>query len=317
MGALGLAGASRASTARAQDWPSRPIRLIIPWPPGQATDLANRVFAQQLSQRLGQPVVAENRAGAGGMIGTDAVAKSTADGYTLLAASAGPITTNPLLQRVSYDPERDFAPIGLYGLSAYQLVVRPNFPAQTMQEFLAEVRRNPGRYSYASSGTGATAHLVSLMLHSRAGLQSEHIPFQGTAPGITAVAAGQVDYAVETVVATKALVQNGSLRALGVSLAGGSAYAPGVPPFASVAGLEGFHVGGWIGLMAPAATPKPILDRLASELEQAMRTPEVRERFSGISLEVESVTGEAFVQYLKEQRELFRQVVEANNIRLD
>ena len=314
---LGLAAAGLAGGARAQAWPTRPIRLIIPWPPGQATDLANRVFAQQLSQRLGQPVVAENRAGAGGMIGTDAVAKAPPDGYTLLAASAGPITTGPLLQRTQYDPERDFTPVGMFGLAAYQLVVRPNFPAQTLQGFVTEVRANPGRYTYAPSGTGAAAHLICLMLHSRAGLQSEHVPFQGTVPGMTAVAAGQVDYAVETVVGTRALVQSGSLRALGVSLAGGSAYAPGVPPFASVAGLEGFDVGGWVGLMVPSATPQPIVDRLASELERAMTAAEVRERFVGISMEIMPRSGDAFASYLRDQRALFRQVVEAHNIRLD
>src|SRR3954469_15151561 len=161
-----------ASTAYAQQtYPNRPLRMIVPWPPGQATDLVGRVMAQKLSEVLGQQVVVDNRAGAGGMIGTDVVAKATPDGYTLLAASSGPVTINPLLQKVPFDPVRDLAPVANVAMSPYILVSGVKFPAANAREFVAVVKANPGKYSFASSGTGATAHLVAELFNGRAGLQ--------------------------------------------------------------------------------------------------------------------------------------------------
>jgi tripartite-type tricarboxylate transporter receptor subunit TctC len=166
--------------------------MIIPWPPGQATDLIGRVLAQVLTERLGQSVVPENRGGAGGIIGTDAAAKSAPDGLTLLAASAGPVTVNPLVQRTPYDVERDLAPVALAGLSPYLLVTHPDFPARNIGEFLSVIRASPGAYTFATSGTGATAHLIAEYFNARSGLQAVHVPFQGSAPGLTALLAGQV-----------------------------------------------------------------------------------------------------------------------------
>ncbi len=320
LGAAGLAGAGALRPAAAQGaYPNRPVRMIIPWPPGQATDLMARVMAQRVSEQWGQTVVPENRAGAGGMIGTDAVAKAAPDGYTILAASTGPITTAPLVQRTPYDPERDFAPVAMFIISPYLLVVRKDFPAKDVREFIARVKAEPGKYTYASSGTGAAAHLITLMFLSRVGLDqiTVHVPFQGSGPAMTAVMAGQVDFAVDTLAATGPLVRQGNLRALGISLERGSSLAPGVPPLAEAANLPGFDVGAFGGYMVPAGTPRPIIDRLAAECQKAMQAPEVKERYASIGVEMQPRGPDAFAAYLREHRESFRQVIQANNIRVD
>ena len=292
-------------------------RFVIPWPPGQAADLAGRIAASLLSERLGLTATPENRPGAGGMIGTDFVARANPDGATILVASSGPVTISPLLQRTSYDVDRDFAPVCNIGLAPFVLVTNPNFPARTLPEFIAQVRANSDRYSYSSSGTGATAHLISLMFHARAGLKSLHVPFQGSAPGLTAVVAGNVDYSIETLAATKGLIQAGRLRALGISFAAGSALAPEIPPLASGEGLSGFDVGAWIGLLAPAATPLSIRERMATELAAALGTPQGKERCSTIGLDARPVQLDEFARFLVGQREAFQSVIRANSIKLD
>ncbi len=315
---LTAAGLAVATGARAQTWPVRPLRMVIPWPPGQATDLAGRVLAQKLSELLGQSVVADNRAGAGGMIGTDAVAKAAPDGYTILAGSSGPVTINPLVQRTAYDAERDMAPIAMIGRSGYTLVVRPGFPAADLAAFVALVKASPGKYTFASSGNGATAHLIAEWFNRRAGLDSLHIPYPGSVPALTAIVAGQVDYALETVAATGPLVRTGALRALGISFAGGSALAPGVPPIATAGGsLAGFDAGAWLGLMAPAGVPRPIVERLAAETARAMAIAEVRDRLASVGVEPDFRDAATFATHLKEQREVFTEIVRSANIRIE
>src|SRR5438105_5557415 len=237
-----------AAFAQSQNYPNRPLRIIIPWPPGQATDLAGRVVAQQLSGILGQQVIPDNRPGVGGMIGTDMVAKATPDGYTLLAASSGPITINPLLQKVPFDPVRDLAPVANVSRSAYILVTGTKFPAANVKEFVALVKANPGKYSFASSGTGATAHLVAEIFNGRAGLQVTHVPYKGSIPALIDVISGEVAYALDTMAATMPYIKSGRLRAYGISTIKGSALAPGIEPLATAANLPGFDVGAWIGV---------------------------------------------------------------------
>ncbi len=309
--ALGLPAIAHAQL------PSGPIRFVIPWPPGQATDLVGRVVARLLAEKLGQPVVPENRPGAGGQIGTDAVAKGSADGTMMVVGSSGPISILPLLQRTPYDPERDFAPVCNFGAAPFVLVTKPDFPAGTLEEFIARVRANPEKYSYASSGTGATAHLISLMFHARANLKSLHVPFQGSAPGLTAVASGNVDYAIETLSASAGLIQQGRLRVLGISFADGSSLAPEIPPLARGEGLAGFDIGAWIGLLAPAATPAPIRTKLANDVAEILGTQEAKERCAAVGLDVRPYKLDDFSRFLQSQREAFRGVIQANNIRLD
>jgi tripartite-type tricarboxylate transporter receptor subunit TctC len=255
LGASGLAaGLAAPAIVQSQGaYPSRLVRLVVPWPPGQATDLMARVTATRIAETWGQPFVPENRAGAGGMIGTDLVAKAAPDGYTVLAASTGPITTAPLVQRTPYDVQRDLAPVAQIGISPYVLIVRKDFPAQNAAEFVARVRAEPDKYTYATSGTGAAAHLITLMFLTRAKLQAVHVPFQGSGPGLTAVTAGQVDFAIETLVATSALFRQGAVRALGVSLKDGTELQPDLMPLARLPGVEGYDAGAFGGYMVPAS----------------------------------------------------------------
>ena len=188
-----------ASHAFAQVYPGRAVKVVVPWPPGQATDIAARIVADKVGNALGQPFVIDNRPGAGGAIGTDVVAKSAPDGYTLLAASSGPLSIMPNLQKVPYDPLKDLAPISLIAAVPFALVTHPSFPAANASEFVALLKANPGKYTFASSGTGATAHLFAELFNSVAGIQARHVPYKGTAPAMTDIMNGQVSYAVETV----------------------------------------------------------------------------------------------------------------------
>jgi tripartite-type tricarboxylate transporter receptor subunit TctC len=312
-----LAALALAGSALAQPYPNRPIRMVIPWPPGQATDLVGRVMAEKLSQIMGQPVVPDNRPGAGGMIGTDFAAKAAPDGYTLLAGSSGPVTVNPLLQKTTYDPERDLIPVAKVGVSPYVLVTHPSFPAANIREFLALVRGNPGKYTFASSGTGATAHLISEYFNSLAGIKATHVPYKGSAPALADVLGGQVAYMIETVAATMPLVRSGRLKAYGVSLEKGSALTPGIEPLAVTANLPGFDAGAWLGLMVPAGTPKPIVDRLAAAMETSMQSSDMRERLSTVGLEVDYRRADEFARDLKDQRARFADIIQKGNIKLD
>ncbi|MGZ5091891.1 MAG: Bug family tripartite tricarboxylate transporter substrate binding protein [Burkholderiales bacterium] len=306
-----------AALAQQQNYPNRPIRIIIPWPPGQATDLAGRVVALQLSTILGQQVIPDNRPGAGGMIGTDMAAKATPDGYTLLAASSGPVTINPLLQKVPFDPVRDLAPVANVGLSPYILVTGAKFPAANIKEFIALVKANPGKYSFASSGTGATAHLVAELFNGRAGLQVTHVPYKGSAPALIDVISGEIAYALETMAGTMPHIKSGRLKAYGISTIKGSALAPGIEPLATGANLPGFDAAAWIGVMVPAGTPKPIVERLAVAVDKAMQAQDTRERIEAAGLEVDYRRTEVFAPYLQEQRARFAEIIKKNNIRIE
>ena len=306
-----------ANTAFAQNYPSRPVRIVIPWPPGQATDLVGRLVAQELTRIWGQQVIADNRAGAGGMIGTDVAAKATPDGYTLLAGSAGPVTINPLLQKTPFDVDRDLTPVANVGLSPYLLVTNPQFPATNVREFIALVKANPGKYSFASSGTGATAHLVGEWFNGRAGLQVTHVPYKGSSPAMTDVIAGQIAYALETLAATMPHVRSGRLKAYGISLEKGSVLAPGIEPLATAANLPGFDVGAWIGVMVPAGTPRPVVDRIAAAIESAMQAPDVRERLAAVGLEFDFRRTDEFARYLKEQKVRFADIIKKGNIKIE
>lgn len=311
--ALVFAGAAAAQ----QSYPTRPIRMIVPWPPGQATDLAGRVVAQELSKLLGQQIIADNRPGAGGMIGTDMAAKAPADGYTLLAASSGPVTINPLLQKVPFDPVKDLAPVANIGLSPYILVTGPKFPAANVKELIALVKANPGKYSFGSSGTGATAHLVAEMFNGQAGLQVTHVPYKGSSPALIDVSTGQVAYALETLAATMPLIKSGRLKAYAISTLQPSALAPGIEPLATAANLPGFDAAAWIGVMVPSGTPKAIIDRLSKAMDTAMQSPETRERINLAGLELAYRRTDVFGGYLKEQRARFAEIIKKNNIRIE
>jgi len=315
---LATTAAALASPALAQaPWPDRSLRVIIPWPPGQATDLVGRLYAQKIGEALGVNVVPENRAGAGGQIGTDAAAKAAPDGYTLLAASAGPVTFSPLVQRTPYDVERDLVPVAMTTNSPYMLVMKPGFPATDMAGFIREVKSKPGKYTFGSSGTGAAAHMIAAWFNYRAGLDVVHVPFAGSIPALTNVMGGSVDYCIETFAATMPLVRQGQLKALGCSLVRGTYLAPEIQPFSQLPGLEGFDAGAWGGLMVPARTPEPIIKRLADIMAGFMQTAEVREQMTRLGVETVYHPADAFAALLRQQKQQFAEVVRTANIKLD
>jgi len=306
-----------AGSALAQAYPNRPIRLVIPWPPGQATDLAARIVADKLSQQLGQPVVPDNRPGAGGAIGTDAVAKAAPDGYTLLAASSGPVSIMPNLQKTPYEPLKDFAAVSLVAAAPFALVSAPTFPAQSAKELVALVRANPDKYTFSSSGTGATAHLFSELLHSMAKIKSRHVPYKGSAPAMTDVMSGQIDYTIETVASVVGHVKSGRLRAYGVTTARRSSALPDLPPLAEAADIPGYDAAAWIGYTAPAGTPREILARLSTEIGKAMQAADLKERYLALGLEPASNTPEEFAALLRREQERYASIIKGANIKVE
>src|SRR5882672_1201977 len=288
-----------------QNYPARPVRMVIPWPPGQATDLVGRIVAQKLTDLLGQQVVADNRPGAGGMIGTDVAAKAAPDGYTLLAGSSGPVSINPLLQKAPYDPERELMAVANVAMVPYVLASHPSFPAKSAVEFVAAVRANPGKYTFASSGTGATAHLAAELFNNMSGLKATHVPYKGSAPALIDLIGGQVSYALETAAGTIPHVRAGRLRAYGISISRVSILAPELQPLATVANVPGYDVAAWIGVMVPAGTPKSVIQRLAVEVDKAMQATDARDRLIAAGVEVDYRRTDDFTQYLKTQKVRF------------
>jgi len=300
---LGLPLFAQAQAA----YPSKALKIVIPWPPGQATDLVGRALAMGLTRVLGQSVTPENKAGAGGMIGTDMVAKAAPDGYTLLAASSGPITVAPLVQPTPYNVSKDLTFIAMAGLSPYVLVTAPDFPAKDAAALVALVKANPGKYTFASSGTGATAHLIAEAFNAGAGLKAVHVPYKGSSPALTDVIAGRVSYCIETAAATMPFVRDGRLKGL----------TPGMPPLATAAGIPGFNLGAWVGLVAPAGLPKDIADRLAKAVQEIMQAPDTLELFNRIAVEIDFKQGAEFAKYLSDTSALFADVIKKNNIKVE
>ena len=313
----GLVLLALAGTVLAQAYPSRPIRLIVPWPPGQSTDLFARVIAERVSQALGQPIVVDNRAGAGGLIGSDIVAKSPPDGYTLLAASSGPISIMPNVQTTPYDPLKSFAPIALSLFNPYVLVTNPAFPSANVKELIEAVKANPGKYAFSSSGTGATSHLVAELFNSLAGIAPTHVPYKGSSPSLTDVMSGQVSYTFETTAAVLPLVKSGRLKAYGLSAAKRTVTMPDLVPIAESASLPSFDIGAWGGFMAPAGTPREVVNRISSEIQKALQETATRERLTALGMDVEYKSPDDFAAFLATESVRYGAIAKKANIRLD
>jgi tripartite-type tricarboxylate transporter receptor subunit TctC len=302
--------------ALAQTYPSRPIKVVVPWPPGQATDIAARMVAHKLQESMGQAFIVENRPGAGGSIGTDIAAHSPADGYTLLAASSGPMSIMPSLQKIPYDPLKDFVLLGLVSRNPYALVVNPSFPAANAKEFIALLKANPDKYTFASSGTGATAHLFGEFFNTAAQVQARHVPYKGSAPAITDVINGQVSYMVETVASVVGHIRNGRLRALAVSTARRAAALPDVPTMNEAAGFTDFDAAAWIGYAAPAGTPREIVARLSAEMQKAMQAPDFRERMLNAGLDLATPPDDP-AAFMKREQDRYAAIIKSANIKLE
>lgn len=301
----------------AQNYPNRPVKVIIPWPPGQATDLAARSVGEKLSQQFGQPFIMENRPGAGGVIGTEAVVKAAPDGYTLLASSSGPLSIMPNLQKTPYDPLKDLAPISLTAKAPFALITHPLFPAANAREFIALVRANPGKHTFASSGTGATAHLFGELFNSMAKLNAIHVPYKGSAPAMTDLIGGQVSYAVETVASIVGHVKSGRVKVYGVTTAKRAAALPDVPTLAEAADLPGYDVAAWIGYHAPAGTPREIVARLSAEIQKAVRAPDMRERYITLGLDQASSTPDELASFMRSEQDRYAMIIKNAGIKIE
>ena len=311
-----LAWLALAAAAHAQPYPNRPVKVVVPWPPGQATDIAARVVADKLAAALGQPFVIDNRPGAGGSIGTDVGVRSAADGYTLLAASSGPLSIMPNLQKTPYDPLKDLAPISLIALTPFALVTHPSFPAANAREFIAMAKANPGKFTFSSSGTGATAHLLIEHFNALAQIQARHVPYKGSVPALTDIMNGQITYTLETIAATAGHIKSGRLKTFGVSTQRRSSALPDVPTIAEVADLA-YDAAGWIGYAAPAGTPRETLTRLNAEIQRALQADDMKERMASLGMDPLGGTPEDFARYIRWETEKWAKVVEISGAKID
>lgn len=315
---LALAAASATASVRAASaYPARAIRLVVPFPPGGSADSMARVVASALSDRLGQPMVVENRPGAGGNLGTDAVAKAPADGYTLLLASSSSMAVSPALYlKLPYDPQRDFSFIGQIASFQGVLCVAPTQPHASLRDLVIAAKSHPGRLSYGSPGSGTTPNLAAELLKKMASIDITHIPYRGDAPAISDAMGGQVPMVFVNVAPAIAGIRAGRLRPLAVSGAMRSPELPTVPTIAE-SGYPGFAVVGWAGLAAPAGTPAAVVGRLSDQLKLVLENPEVIDKLAHQSAEATYSTPAAFSQYARAERLRFSRLVKEARIALD
>jgi tripartite-type tricarboxylate transporter receptor subunit TctC len=293
------AQAQTASTAQtAADWPNKPIRWIVPFPPGGAMDVIARALGGKLTQSLGQSVVIENKSGAGGNIGSDFVAKSAGDGYTMMIVSIGMATNRFLYPKLSYDPIKDFAPVSLLAVVPNVLVTNAEKNSvQTIGEVVALAKANPGKYTYASAGNGTSIHLAGEVFASMAQLDMVHVPYKGGSPAVTDLLGGQVNYMFDSITSAKPHITTGKLRAIALTTAKRSSALPNVPTLAE-AGITGYEVSPWFAVFMPASTPKPIVAKLNAALLDAMRQPDIKAKFESIGAETIGSTPDELAKHL-------------------
>jgi len=304
-----LALSAPHAAAAAEPYPARPVRFVVAFPPGGGTDIIARSIAQKLGERLGQQVLIDNRPGAGGNIGTDLVAKSSPDGYTLLMGSAGPLAINAsLFARMPFDPIKDLAPVTLAASTPNVLVVHPSLPAATVRELIALAKARPGEINFASSGHGTPAHLAGELFNSMAGVKLIHVPYKGAAPALADLLGGQVQLMFSTMPPALPHVRDGKLRALAVTSLKRSPAAPDLPTVDEIA-LPGFEANTWHGVVVPAGTPAAIVARLNREIVAILHLPDVVERLSGQGAEALGSTPEEFAAYIKSESVKWAKVV--------
>ena len=316
--ALCLLGASQAS---AQAWPTRPLKWIVPFPPGGPTDTLSRAVAQQLSESLGQAVVIENRGGAGGGLGMDALAKSVPDGYTIGLPTTGTHAINPALygNKLPYDPLRDFTPLSLAVVYVNILVINPAHPAKDVAELIAFAKANPGGVTFGSAGNGASNHLSGEVLKTLAGAPMQHVPYKGSAQALTDVMAGNITFMYDILNTSLPQIRAGRVRALAVTSARRSPYIPEVPTMEE-AGVSGYTAAGsdlWMGVMGPKGIPKPIVDKLNAQLIKVLRSPTMREKIRGQFLDLWTSTPEEFTAVIKSDLAKWGKIVRDSGARVD
>ncbi|QFR34393.1 tripartite tricarboxylate transporter substrate binding protein [Ancylobacter sp. TS-1] len=314
--ALSPARAQQGAPDAARDFPTRPVTLDIPFPAGGSTDLVGRLIAEGMGAALGQPVVVENRGGGGGSLGTAHLAKQPPDGYAVMMGTVSTHALNPALYRnLPYDPVTGFAPVSLLVIVPNALVVHPSFPANTLAEFIAELKANPGTYSYASAGNGTPGHLSGELFKSMAGVDMQHIPYQGAGPALVDVISGQVPIMFDNLPTASGYIRSGKLKALGVTTL---ARAPSFPDLPAVAEtLPGYETYSWNALFAPAGTPPAIVDKLNAAALKALAAPKVQARLADFSAVTVGSTPQALGEHVRREVAKWAPIVKASGARLD
>ena len=316
LAALAAASAAAPLQAVAQGYPSRAITIVVPFPPGGATDIIARMLGQKVGDALKQQVLVDNKAGATGAIGLNHVARSPADGYTLVLATASSLGTNPAVSKVPFDPVRDFTPIGLLATEPLGLAVHPSIPANSVQELIALARAKPGALNMASFGTGSVSHLAGELFSSMAGIKMTHVPYKGAAPATADLMAGQVSLMFNSISVFVAPAKSGKLRMLATA---GATRSPGLPDLPTVAesGVPGFDAGTWHALLGPAGLPAEIVGALSREFGRALKLADVQEKLAGMSLEPQSATPAPLAATLQRDAAKWKKIVAETGIKVD
>jgi tripartite-type tricarboxylate transporter receptor subunit TctC len=314
--AIAIAALLGINAAVAQSYAVKPVRMVVPFPAGGGIDSVARLLAPKLSESLGQPVVVDNRVGASGTVGTEAVAKAAPDGYTLLATFASHAQNASLYSKLGYDTVKDFAPITLIATVPNILVVNPSLPVKTVKELIALAKKHPGEILYASIGNGTPSHLSAELFNSMAGVKMTHVPYKGAAPSIIALISGETQLTFTTVLVAMPHVKSGRLRALGVASLKRAAVMPDVPTI-DEAGVRGYESNAWYGLLAPAKTPQNIIDQLHRDAVKVLQLPDVRDNLKGQGADPVGDTPKEFAAIINDEIEKWRKVVQATGTKAD
>jgi tripartite-type tricarboxylate transporter receptor subunit TctC len=312
----GLLSLVMTAPANAQSYPNKPVRVVVPYPPGGPTDIVARVLFQQVSEATGQQFLVDNRAGAGGNIGAEIVAKSPADGYTLLIGTTAHAINMSLFKNLSYDVQKDFAPVSLLTQGPLVLVAHPQFPANSIKEVIELAKSKSGGLNFASSGNGQSTHLSAELFNTMAGIKMAHVPYKGSAPALTDVMSGQVDVMFDTTLSAMPFVKAGKLKALGLTSPVRSPAAPDVPTI-SESGLPGYEVFAWNGVFVPAGTPKAIIQQLNDQIRKSMLLPQVKDKFSAQGFAASWNSPENFGVFVKNEVDKWSRTVKASGATLD
>jgi tripartite-type tricarboxylate transporter receptor subunit TctC len=306
-----------ANDAAAQAYPSKPIRFVVPYPPGGPLDTVARLTAQKVSEAVKQPVIADNKPGAGGNIGADIVAKSPADGYTILMGAVATHAINPALYAsIPYDPVRDFAPVTQLASTPNILIVHPSIPASNVREFIAYAKANPGKLNFGSGSAGSAGHLAGELFKTMAGIEMTHVPYKGAAPAMQDLVGGQIQLMFDNLASALGQVRAGKVKGLAVTTAKRTSLAPDLPTIAE-SGLPGFDINTWFGVFVPAGTPPDVVDRLHAEFTRALAAPDVREKMLNLGAEPVGSRPEEFAAYIKQEAQKYARVIKASGAKAD
>ena len=317
MAGIALAAAALCGTAQAQQpFPSKPVTLVVPFSPGGATDIMSRLLAERLNKRLGQPVIVENKPGAGTMIASEYVAKAAPDGHTLLLAASSLGIAPALYSKVNYDPLKDFTPVSLVASVVHVLEVHPSIPAKNVAELIAWLKANPTKANYGSVGAGTSTHLESELFNTMAGVKMEHVPYKGSAPALMDLVGGNLQVMFDAWASSGPFVKDGKVRLLAVTTAHRSKLLPDVPTVAE-SGLPGYEAMPWLGFVAPAGTPAAAVKRFHAELMEVLKEPAVQEKFRSLGLDIIGNTPQEFGEFLKKDIVKWAKVVKDSGARAD